>query len=57
MSAYVSCNCIACRHVPSKIKGWHKRQAHRILRRRVRAALHNADFDGIPDQVSTGYKG
>lgn len=54
MRAYISCNCISCRRVPSKIKGRHKKVAHRKLRQRTRKALFNGQ--PCPDVVTTGYK-
>lgn len=60
MRVYTSCNCKACRNwTPSKVKGEHKREAHRALRRVTRRALRGAGPEEnpvIPGAVSTGYK-
>lgn len=50
---YRGCNCQWCRHAPSHIKGAHKRQAHRALRRETKDALRNLD---VAWAVSTGPK-
>lgn len=54
MGAYRSCSCKWCRSVPTKIKGEHKRLAHRMLRRAAKRAMHRGTE--APTAVSTGYK-
>jgi hypothetical protein len=54
MAVYLSCNCRHCRAVPSKVKGHHKRMAHRALRRASREAIQKDREQ--PSAVSTGYK-
>ena len=56
MGAYKSCNCFQCRHTPSKVKGEHKRVAHRKLRRQSREALRKQVYDQVPSATSSGYK-
>lgn len=41
------------------VKGDHKKQAHRLLRRKTKQALRDMDDDNdpiIPQAISTGYK-
>lgn len=54
MNPYKSCNCFQCRHTPSKIRGGHKREAHRKMRRETKKALRNDEE--VPNYVSTGYR-
>lgn len=59
---YTSCNCDTCRRwSPSKIKGDHKRRAHRELRREgnrliLRLIRYGDDSQAMIPIVSTGYK-
>ena len=52
-NVYFSCGCAWCRNVPSKIKGAHKKWAHRMFRRKAKAMLRRGD-DSTP-LVSSGY--
>lgn len=54
MRAHVSCNCLQCRSSSSRVKAFHKRQAHRALRRASKAALQKEAEP--PMSVGTGYK-
>jgi hypothetical protein len=54
MRVYVSCNCRTCRRASSAVKGIHKKQAHRTLRRLTKRALRTGTE--APVAVYTGYK-
>lgn len=54
LSVYKSCGCFTCRRLSTSArKGYHKRLAHRLFRRRSKAALRRGD-ETVPI-VSTGY--
>lgn len=61
-NVYKSCNCDTCRRwTPSKIKGEHKRRAHRELRRTMRKLVdrlvrYDDDTQVMVPVISTGYK-
>ncbi len=53
-SIYRSCNCKQCKRTTSARKRFHKRTAHRKLRRMTKLVLR---FGGeFPPYISTGYK-
>lgn len=53
-NVYKSCGCNTCRNWSSSArKGYHKRMAHRLFRRRGKAALRRGD-ETTPI-ISTGY--
>jgi hypothetical protein len=60
-SVYRSCRCHACRHMPSKIKGEQKKQAHRMMRAQTRQAIsygiYTGDFERVPAYISTMRRG
>jgi hypothetical protein len=54
MHAYTSCNCRQCRLASPAIKDWHKKMAHRAMRRANKEALRSGK--DAPMTISTGYK-
>ena len=54
MRAYLSCNCKNCRSRNSVVKGHHKRNGHRALRRTTRLAIRTGGE--MPVTAYTGYK-
>lgn len=52
-SVYKSCKCGQCKNAPSKIRGEHKREAHRKFRRESKKSLREGEED--TPIISTGY--
>ncbi len=54
MRAHISCNCHQCKAASPEMKAWHKKMAHKGLRRAAKLALKNGRE--APVSISTGYK-